>query len=208
VTEHEAIVEIKKLYASLDGEVSRGIRAAGHAVSCKKGCSVCCNILATTTLLEALVVATGLVIKPDWRDLVPALRASAQSMLSNTEDEHARKNMPCVFLKERECGVYVDRPAVCRYYFVSSPAEDCDASIETKMVTQIGCYEAKQTLWDACLYYIGERGRAQAPYPLQMLHALRHLAKTAEDESLLNHALLGLIAPEAWEKKEKARKGR
>jgi len=199
MTEHEAVLEIRMLYASLDGAVSRGIKAGGHTISCKKGCPACCSILATTTLLEAMVVATGLIHKPDWRDLIPALRASAQSMMSGTEDEHARKSMFCVFLKGSECGVYADRPAVCRFYFVSSPPEDCDSSTETKMVTPVHFFEAKRVVWDASYYYLGEKGRAHAPYPLQMLHALRRLAKTKEDESLLDTALLGLITPEAWE---------
>jgi hypothetical protein len=33
--------------------------------------------------------------------------------------------MPCPFLEDESCSIYVDRPMVCREYHVTSPAERC-----------------------------------------------------------------------------------
>ena len=45
--------------------------------------------------------------------------------------------MPCGFLEGGECGIYEDRPLVCREYLVSSPAEFCK-TLEFEGIKPVG----------------------------------------------------------------------
>ncbi len=43
---------------------------------------------------------------------------------------------PCGFLENGECGIYENRPLICREYVVSSPAEHC-ATFNLEAITPI-----------------------------------------------------------------------
>lgn len=75
---------------------------------CKQGCSHCCNMAVSVNLIEAqhIAMAYGLQIEPQ------------EYVLDVKGDQEKYKGVPCVFLKNGECGIYDQRPAACRMYYV------------------------------------------------------------------------------------------
>jgi Fe-S-cluster containining protein len=201
----KTVEAVRALYAAIDANIARSVPEAGHKVSCKKDCPACCHLVTTSTRLEALVVASNLLKKPDWKAMLPALRASAQAMsVVQHTDDYAKKKHPCAFLKNKECGIYADRPAVCRYYFVISPPENCDASLGIREVQTIDCSEALASIFSVNQVVFGEE--TLAPFPLQVLHALR-MAAPEEDKEMLDQALNGLVDPVRWWERERGISG-
>jgi Fe-S-cluster containining protein len=123
--------------------------------SCKKGCTACCFNLVPISIPEAFM----------FHDLVSAMSESRQEdvltrfvateevleglgfdafSLMNTGDQslrqlliqYSRSGTACVFLENGACSIYTSRPASCREYLVSSPAENC-AKIDEVLVTRI-----------------------------------------------------------------------
>ena len=123
--------------------------------SCKKGCTACCFQLVPISIPEAFM----------FHDLVSAMSETRQEevlsrfveaeemleelgidafSLSNTGDQslrqllvqYSRSGAACAFLENGSCSIYTTRPASCREYLVSSPAENC-AKIGEVDVTRI-----------------------------------------------------------------------
>jgi len=128
--------------------VEREVRA-GKSVSCAKGCSACCRAqpvpvtppeaLALLKLVEALPAVQQTEIRQKFADAVERIdRAGLLPLLSReeplTSKEQARQvarqyfdlKIACPFLVDDACGIYVDRPFVCRQYLVTSPAALCN----------------------------------------------------------------------------------
>lgn len=131
--------DLLNLYRALDLKLDERLRhPTAHKPSCQKGCDSCCKIMALCSLAEATTMAWPLLLKPDWRGLLPALRASAEAMapIGLSEFDYAQKRLPCVFLKDGACSIYSTRPGACRYYYVVTPPSQCDAS-NTQEVSSI-----------------------------------------------------------------------
>jgi Fe-S-cluster containining protein len=120
----------------------------GRAVSCRKGCGVCCCQMVPLSPPEAAIIA-------DVVDRLPAARKnetlSAFSRALDRLDEAGIKesiesiysvrtdkkevlainrkyfelSIPCPFLVDGACGIYSHRPSRCREYSVLSPSEYC-----------------------------------------------------------------------------------
>lgn len=129
-------------------------RAEGRNVSCRAGCGVCCGQLVPIAPAEAVRLAEVVEAMPGRRretvkarfenavrrlreiGLVDrgaspgqaALRSPAPSRKTPWEDVSHRyfdARIPCPFLEEGSCGVYSERPMVCREYNVTTPASLC-----------------------------------------------------------------------------------
>lgn len=129
--------------------------AAGRAVSCRAGCAHCCRHLAPVAPIEALALAKLVAaMPPARRDAVRqrfagavarmeelgildraaprgryALQSAASPGTTAWEDVSGRyfaAGIPCPFLEEERCGVYDERPVVCREYAVTTPPELCE----------------------------------------------------------------------------------
>ena len=126
----------------------------GEKISCRAGCGVCCSQLVPIAPAEAVRLAevveampegrgaavrkrfenaarrlreVGLVDRgaPPWQ---AALRSSPPAGKTLWEDASRRyfdARIPCPFLEEASCGVYSERPMVCREYNVTTPASLC-----------------------------------------------------------------------------------
>lgn len=123
--------------------------------SCKKGCAACCDQLVPISIPEAFMM----------HDLVSAMSESRQEevltrvvaaeevleglgidaySLSNSGDQSVRQLLvqyhrsgtTCAFLENGGCSIYTSRPASCREYLVTSPAENC-AKIGEVVVTRM-----------------------------------------------------------------------
>lgn len=91
-------------------------------VSCSAGCSACCRTFQKQiTDDEADLLAAKVKTGEVPIDLDELLKQSTGS-----ESEANRSALPCLFLDSHQrCRVYADRPAVCRKYYVTSPADNC-----------------------------------------------------------------------------------
>ena len=122
---------------------------------CKKGCTSCCDQLIPISIPEAFLVHDLVSTMPKTRqeevltrivaaeDVLEELGIDSHS-LANIGDQSVRQLLvqyhrsgaTCAFLENKICSIYASRPAACREYLVSSPAENC-AKIGEEIVTRI-----------------------------------------------------------------------
>jgi Fe-S-cluster containining protein len=88
--------------------------------SCRRGCSHCCWIPVSIFEHEAATLAAKM-----KSGEVDYNREEFERQKLLTAQELCAKPSPCIFLKDGECGVYRDRPATCKKYFVRSPPSLC-----------------------------------------------------------------------------------
>ncbi len=99
--------------------------AAQFPITCRKGCTGCCHYEVEVTVDEAEILAdlvrAGYVIdKGRLRRQASRERKSPEWMQFGHPDNR------CVFLgDDGGCGIYEQRPAICRKHLVTSPAEAC-----------------------------------------------------------------------------------
>lgn len=123
--------------------------------SCKKGCTSCCDQLVPISIPEAFmihdlvsgmaearqeevlarIVATEEALEELGIDAFSLTDPSEQSVRQLLVQYH-RSGVRCPFLENEACSMYSSRPASCREYLVSSPAENC-AKIGEVVVTRI-----------------------------------------------------------------------
>lgn len=132
----------------------------GRCVSCHAGCGACCRQLVVISLADAEAISQLVAAMPAERQAVIRHRFAAainrlenaglldanepkgdrhliQRLPSNGEDRplplaqrYFQLQIACPFLEGESCGIYHDRPLVCREYLVTSPAEDCSHLFE------------------------------------------------------------------------------
>jgi Fe-S-cluster containining protein len=144
--------EVLPFMRAIDDEVIgvavRLVEAKGETVSCRKGCSTCCRAqpvpvtpaeaYALLCLVETMPQPRRGEVEQRFADRVERLRASGllpayqQRDPALTQDEarqiarhYFQLGLVCPFLEDDACGIYPDRPFVCRQYLVTSPAELC-----------------------------------------------------------------------------------
>lgn len=129
------------LHSFVEAEIAAG---ANIEVSCKKGCSACCHMEVEVTNYEAEilkeVVANGYAIDRE------RLKTQSQRELQDKAWREGMRNTsnPCVFLDgEGSCGIYENRPVMCRRHSVTSPPKNC----ETLDATIVIRYFPKVDLW-------------------------------------------------------------
>jgi Fe-S-cluster containining protein len=127
--------------------------AAGERVSCSKGCSACCRTqpvpitppetLALARLVDALPEPRQSAVRAAFAAAVTQLRTADiydvymrrdPAMTRETAIAAVRRYMTlalaCPFLVDEACGIYADRPFVCRQYLVTSPPDLCAAPLD------------------------------------------------------------------------------
>jgi Fe-S-cluster containining protein len=131
------------------------VRAEGKDISCRAGCGACCRQLVAISAVEAKSLAELVASLPAERQTVIRQRfadgirrledagvidasepagkrvpvahnkGSMALTLADLGQRYFRVGIACPFLEEESCGIYEHRPAVCRQYHVTSPAENC-----------------------------------------------------------------------------------
>lgn len=130
--------------------------AEGRRVSCKAGCGACCRQLVPISLVEAKSLATTVEkLPPARREAIKrrfqaalarlegaglllakskeprtALLSDAAEGESTWEDASRRYfdlQIACPFLENESCGIYEDRPLICREYLVTSDPALCNS---------------------------------------------------------------------------------
>jgi hypothetical protein len=94
---------------------------------------------------------------------------ATQSLLPRIAKKYFDQQVACPFLENESCGIYPDRPLVCREYHVTSPAERCPQ-----------------------IYQIGV-DRVEVPR-----HLGEHLARTAHQVAGLQLQMIPLILALEW----------
>jgi|SRR5262245_23199476 len=133
--------------AVIDRAVER-VEARGERVSCARGCSACCRAqpvpvtppeaYALLRLVEGLPEPRQSTVRAAFADRVRRLREAGllETFLSHdsvlTRDQartvaerYFNLGLICPFLVEDACGIYTERPFVCRQYLVTTPADLC-----------------------------------------------------------------------------------
>jgi Fe-S-cluster containining protein len=126
----------------------------GRQISCRAGCGACCRQLVVISLPEAIALADVVAAMPAERQAMvrrrfteALARLEASGLLEPKQPDRERyltqptaagrtaatplaqryfqQKIACPLLEDESCGIYADRPLVCREYLVTSPAEDC-----------------------------------------------------------------------------------
>lgn len=150
--------ELLPMLREIDDHLIEGAVAArrdkhGEHVSCAKGCSACCRRQPVpVTPPEAYALARLVDALPETRrDRVRAAFAAAVEQLQaaglfdvyiNRDPDLTREQalatvrrymdlaLACPFLEDDACGIYSERPFVCRQYLVTSPPALCAAPLD------------------------------------------------------------------------------
>jgi len=144
--------ELLPLFRAIDDAVVelavRRAEAAGNTVSCRKGCSACCEAqpvpvtppeaYALRLLVDRLPEPRRGITRERFTDHVAKLDAAGLKSAFLTRDpaldaaqardlaaRYFKLGIVCPFLEDGACGIYEERPFVCRQYLVTSPAELC-----------------------------------------------------------------------------------
>lgn len=134
------------------------VESQGEKVSCAKGCSACCRrqpvpvtppeAYALSLLVERLPEPRRTEVRQRFQENVRALEAAGLAEVylhrdPNVTREQARAvairyhslGLVCPFLEDDACGIYFERPLVCRQYLVTSPASLCTNPLENPVRT-------------------------------------------------------------------------
>jgi Fe-S-cluster containining protein len=118
---------------------------AGHPVTCRAGCGVCCSQMVPVSPPEVFYLVDMLSSLPSEMhnsirqrfELITAVLEQRNMIDYLMEPEYSDDpflaiardyfslNLPCPFLVDASCGIYEHRPVACRDYNVTSPAEWC-----------------------------------------------------------------------------------
>jgi Fe-S-cluster containining protein len=193
--------------------------AAGKPISCCRGCSACCRAqpvpvtppeaYALWRLVESLPEPRRTEVRARFADRVRRLSEAdlADAYLDRdpnlTHDEardiarkYVRLGLVCPFLADDgACGIYTDRPFVCRQYLVTSPAELCNNPFENPVevlpipIAAAGAFQSVSTQM---------LGREQFTIPLTLAleYAERHrkeLERTFEARELAGRCVEALM---------------
>jgi Fe-S-cluster containining protein len=132
----------------VDISTRRAEAERGEPVTCRKGCSACCRAqpvpvtppeaYALARLVEGLPEPKRAVVRERFAANVRRLDEAGlkefflgreREVTADEAHEVARRyfglRLVCPFLEDDACGIYADRPFVCRQYLVTSPAEWC-----------------------------------------------------------------------------------
>ena len=146
ITLHDLLPLAQSLTDAVVGAASQQVAAEGKSVSCCAGCGACCRQLVPITPVEAHRLREVVEALPEPRrsqilerfeDALHRLaEAGLLEILQHPEKwleegyvalglRYFQQGIPCPFLEEESCSIYLDRPLSCREYLVTSPAENC-----------------------------------------------------------------------------------
>lgn len=135
-----------KLAQFVADDVEEIVKEGGRAISCKKGCGACCRQVVPIAVAEARALARLVDEMPEpRRGEIRARFAAAVTRLAQTDLLDILKirdrklpipygelglryfalGIACPFLEDESCSIHLVRPAACRQYLVTSPAENC-----------------------------------------------------------------------------------
>lgn len=119
---------IKARYREVDAHLERTTKQIRFA--CKKKCDYCCYQIVGLNFPEALVMVEAIrsnqSLRREFVRKIPELKKQI-SLLKKpgmTNATYFEKQIPCIFLKNRECSIYDARPLACRTQFAAEKTPD------------------------------------------------------------------------------------
>lgn len=130
-------------------EAHQSIAALGRSITCHCGCDACCNHLVVLGEAEALTLLRTLRALPEAQrqratnrfqaglerlesaGLLPRLllvftrEAHDWRRVAEMQAAYWELGIPCPFLEDGACGIYAERPLICRQHAVTSPPAAC-----------------------------------------------------------------------------------
>ena len=175
----------------MDATVARH-EAAGERISCAKGCSACCRVqpvpvtppeaFALARLVEALPEPRRTTVRAAFEAAVARLREAGLYAVYMQRDpamtradamaavrRYGTLALACPFLVDDACGIYAERPFVCRQYLVTSPPELCKAPLDNP-VRPVKAPAAFAT----AMLQVAEHLLGQAQYTVPLILALEY----------------------------------
>lgn len=221
--EHVRLDEVLPLLHDIDNRAIdlavKRVEAEGKTISCRKGCSVCCRsqpvpitppeALALSRLVEALPEPKRAEVKGRFAANVERLRKVGlfdvlmRDVPVNSK-EHARETavryfqlkLVCPFLDDDACGIYLDRPFVCRQYLVTTPAELCENPFENQVEPIAVPLRPASAMLNVAEAHIG-RPQIAVPLALALEYADRHradLERTFPSAELFRESVAAITA--------------
>lgn len=211
---------LRQLDDSAIGIAARRIEQKGESISCRKGCAACCKAqpvpiapaeaYALWVLVDAMPEPRRSVIRDRFADRVKRLEAAGlrEAYDNRTEsttreearavaDAYFRLGLACPFLDDDACGIYPDRPFVCRQYLVTTPAELC-ADPFVNPVKPISVPLAPT----GAVTDVGEKMYQRPQFSLPLILALEYadryraeLARTFDPEDVFRRVIATLFQP-------------
>ena len=118
---------VASAYNEIDKSVTKNLsQPFQKTISCKKGCSYCCEQLVAVSVDEAqyiLDMARENKIHIDWKKARDQASRGIDSWI-----DRGKEKRTCVFLKDGACSIYEVRPGTCRNYHAYSPPDQCDVT--------------------------------------------------------------------------------
>lgn len=187
--------ELPAAFFGLDDRITEAA-ARGARPSCRQGCAACCRQLVAVSPPEAFHLAE-LVESSPRKDEWTARFASARERLDSSPLGRAldapsitearaleialaypRLSLACPFLEDEQCAIYASRPAACREYLVTTPAEHCTMPSPARPVKRVPLpVRLSEALSRVAADVIGGKP-AQIPLPRALAWARAH-----EDEA-------------------------
>jgi len=123
-----ALVSVYEQHFAYQRRLDAGFEQALAAVECRAGCSFCCRLKVTATLLEIVRIAAAMAGGrfPDRR---PAVHAAAADVAGLSDRERLARKIPCPLLLDGACSIYEARPLTCRA-LLSRSASLCERQFE------------------------------------------------------------------------------
>lgn len=135
----------QSLCTKLVTSVVRDSRAAGYNITCRRGCSNCCDWLVPLSIAEAFWLKDQIAAVPTGRRevILHSFLAKAKRILGcrlpdnldiadsdnvrlqTISDWYREFNLSCPFLSHNICTIYGERPLVCRECIVTSDSCFC-----------------------------------------------------------------------------------
>ena len=213
----ELLPALRAMDDRLIGAAVAQSEAAGERVSCAKGCSACCRTqpvpvtppeaFALARLVEALPEPRRTAVRSAFAAAVERLRAAdlydvymrrdpatTREAALATVRRYMSLALACPFLVDESCGIYPDRPFVCRQYLVTSPPDLCVAPLDNP-VRPVRAPAA----FASAMLQAGETLTGRAQYSVPLVLALEHaeanrteLAKVRDAKAAFAEVMRGL----------------
>lgn len=206
------LAELVPAFVPLDDRVTE-LASAQVDVSCRRGCAACCRQLVAVSPPEAFHLAE-VVAAHARREEFSARFTSARERLDSSPLGRAldapkidqaraleialaypRLQLACPFLDREECSIYEDRPAACREYVVTTPAEHCTMPSPARPVRRVPIpWRLSEALSRVAADLIGGKP-AQIPLPraLAWAEAHRDEGRRTFDPDLLGRRVLAAL---------------
>jgi Fe-S-cluster containining protein len=102
-----------------------------NSLACRAGCSWCCHFTIDVRAVEVFRILDHLRAfpEPEQQRLRARIETNAQQLAGLDEEERARINIECAFLRDGQCSIYAVRPQTCRNYHATDVA-GCQQAFE------------------------------------------------------------------------------